>query len=132
MAGETGSGGAGGMGAGGGGMGGDGGRRRGGGLFDDLAGVAGGAFSVLAGLRQEVEAMARSQVDAMVQRLELVRREELDAALEVARRAREGQEALEARVAALEARLAGGTSATAAAAGPPDTGGVAGGTDSAA
>jgi len=82
-----------------------GGRKRGG-LFDDLAGVAGGAFSALAGIRDEVEAMARSQVDQMVQRLELVKREELDAALELARRAREGQEALEARLATLEARLA--------------------------
>lgn len=80
-----------------------GGRKRGG-LFDDIAGVAGGAFSALAGLRSEVEAMARSQAEAMVQRLDLVRREDLDAAMEVARRAREGQEALEARVAALEAK----------------------------
>ena len=87
-------------------MGGDGGRGRRGGLFDDLAGVASGAFSALAGVRTEVEAMARSQVESLVQRLDLVKREELDAALEVARRAREGQEALEARVAALEARLA--------------------------
>ena len=94
----------------------DGGRgRRGGGLFDDLAGVASGAFSALAGVRAEVEAMARSQVESLVQRLDLVKREELDAALEVARRAREGQEALEARVAALEAKLA----AAAAAARPP-------------
>lgn len=87
--------------------GGGGGRRRGGGgLFDDLAGVASGAFSALAGVRNEVEAAARSQVEALVQRLDLVKREELDAALEVARRAREGQEALESRVSALEARLA--------------------------
>jgi BMFP domain-containing protein YqiC len=86
-------------------MGETGGRKRGG-LFDDLAGVAGGAFSALAGVRGEVEALVRTQVDQMVQRLELVKREELDAALEVARRAREGQEALEARVAALEAKLA--------------------------
>lgn len=92
---------------GGGGTGGDGGRKRGGGgLFDDLAGVASGAFSALTGVRAEVEAAARSQVEALVQRLDLVKREELDAALEVARRAREGQEALEARVAALEAKLA--------------------------
>lgn len=100
---------AGGGGTGGPGMGpGDGGRRRGGGggLFDDLAGVASGAFSALAGVRAEVEAAARSQAEALVQRLDLVKREELDAALEVARRAREGQEALEARVAALEAKLA--------------------------
>ena len=86
--------------------GGDGGRGRRGGLFDDLAGVASGAFSALAGVRAEVEAMARSQVESLVLRLDLVKREELDAALEVARRAREGQEALEARVAALEGRLA--------------------------
>ena len=50
----------------------------------------------------------RSQVDAMVQRLDLVKREDLDAAMELARRAREAQEGLEARVAALEAKLASG------------------------
>jgi BMFP domain-containing protein YqiC len=76
------------------------------GFFDDLAGMAGGAFSIMAAMRTEAEAMARAQVEAMVQRLELVRREELDAALEVARRAREQAEALAARVEALEARLA--------------------------
>lgn len=84
-------------------MGDEGGRRRS--LFDDLAGVAGGAFSAIAGMRAEVESMARAQVEAMVQRLELVRREDLDAAMEVARRAREGEEVLAARVEALEARL---------------------------
>ena len=85
-----------------GGTGGGRGKRGGGGLFDDLAGVASGAFSALAGVRAEVEAMARSQVESLVQRLDLVKREELDAALEVARRAREGQEALEARLAAAQ------------------------------
>jgi BMFP domain-containing protein YqiC len=81
----------------------EGGRRRS--LFDDLAGVAGGAFSAIAGMRAEIESMAHAQVEAMVQRLELVRREDLDAAMEVARRAREGEEVLATRVAALEARL---------------------------
>ncbi|MGG5822575.1 accessory factor UbiK family protein [Falsiroseomonas sp. HW251] len=80
--------------------------KRGKGLFDDLAGMAGGAFSVMAAMRAEGEAMAKAQVEAVVQRLELVRREELDAALEVARRAREQAEALADRVSALEARLA--------------------------
>jgi hypothetical protein len=75
-------------------------------FMDDLAGVAGGAFSVLAGLRNEAEAMAKSQGEAVVRRLDLVKREELDAAMEVARRAREQAETLEARVAALEQRLA--------------------------
>ncbi len=75
-------------------------------FMDDLAGVAGGAFSVLAGLRNEAEAMAKSQTEAVVRRLDLVKREELDAAMEVARRAREQAETLEARVAALEQRIA--------------------------
>ncbi|MGG5809693.1 accessory factor UbiK family protein [Falsiroseomonas sp. CW058] len=87
----------------GGGTGGRGGPR---GIFEDLAGVAGGAFSVLAGARSEMEAMARAQIEGMVQRLELVRREDLDATLEVARRAREQAEALAQRVAELEARVA--------------------------
>ena len=113
--------------------GGGGGHRRGpGGLFDDLAGVAGGAFSVIAGLRQEVESMARAQADAMVQRLDLVRREELDAALEVARRAREAAEALEARVAALEARLAAAAPAMPERGSPAVETPGAGGADSAA
>jgi len=93
---------------------GSGGRKRGG-LFDDLAGVAGGAFSALAGVRGEIEAAVRSQVDQVVQRLDLVKREDLDAAMEVARRAREGQEALEARVAALEAKQAAAEQLAAAA-----------------
>lgn len=76
------------------------------GILDDLAGMAGGAFSIMAAMRAEVEAMAKAQTEAMVQRLDLVRREDLDAALEVARRAREQAEALADRVAALEQRLA--------------------------
>jgi BMFP domain-containing protein YqiC len=95
-----------------------GGRKRGG-LFDDLAGVAGGAFSALAGVRGEAEAAMRSQVDAMVQRLDLVKREDLDAAMELARRAREAQEGLEARVAALEAKLAAMEAPVSAPAGDP-------------
>lgn len=73
--------------------------------LDDLAGMAGGAFSVLSGLRAEIEAMARAQAEAMVRRLELARAEDLDAAMEVARRARAHAEALETRVVALEAEI---------------------------
>jgi BMFP domain-containing protein YqiC len=74
-------------------------------FFDDLAGVAGGALSALAGLREETEAMVRARVDETIRKLELVRREELDAVAELAARARAGQEAAEARLAKLEARL---------------------------
>ena len=56
---------------------------RGGKIFDDLAGVAGGAFSALTGLRNEAEAVFRAQAESMLQRLDLVRREDLDAAMEL-------------------------------------------------
>jgi len=75
-------------------------------FFDDLAGVAGGAISALAGLREEAEAMVRAQIDEVIRRLELVRKEEMEAMAEVASNARAGQEAAEARVAQLEARVA--------------------------
>ncbi len=74
-------------------------------FFEDLAGVAGGAISALSGLREELEAGIKARVDETIRRLELVRREELDAVTELAANARAGQEAAEARLAALEARL---------------------------
>ena len=73
--------------------------------MDDLAGMAGGAFSVLAGLKNEAQAMAKSRADAFAQRMELVRRDEFEAALELARRAREATEVLEEKLRAMEARL---------------------------
>jgi BMFP domain-containing protein YqiC len=82
-------------------------------FFDDLAGVAGGAISALAGLREEIEALARARIDEAIRRLDLVKREELDAMAELAANARAGQEAAEAQLrevqrglAALEARVA--------------------------
>lgn len=75
-------------------------------FFNDLAGVAGGAISALAGLREEAEAVAKARVDDMILRLELVRREEFEAVKELAANARAGQETAEAMVSALTARLA--------------------------
>jgi BMFP domain-containing protein YqiC len=82
-------------------------------FFDDLAGVAGGALSALAGLREEAEALVRTRIDEAIRRLDLVRREELEALAELAANAKAGQEAAEERlaeamqrVAALEVRVA--------------------------
>ncbi|MGH7212882.1 MAG: accessory factor UbiK family protein, partial [Acetobacteraceae bacterium] len=61
-------------------------------FFDDIAGVAGGAISALAGLREEVEAMIRARLDDAIRRFDLVRREDLDAMSEMAANARTGQE----------------------------------------
>lgn len=88
-------------------------------FFDDLAGVAGGAFSVLAGAREEIETTLRARLDEMIRRLDLVRREELEAVQEIAARARAGQEAAEARLAALEARVAALAPSSAPADAPP-------------
>ena len=75
-------------------------------FFDDLAGVAGGAFSAVAGMRDELEGMIRARADEAIRRLDLVKRDELEAVQEMAAKARAGQDAAEARIAALEARLA--------------------------
>jgi len=75
-------------------------------FFDDLAGVAGGAMSALAGLREEAESMVRARVDEAIRKLDLVRREDLEAVQEMAANARAGQQAAEARLATIEAQLA--------------------------
>jgi hypothetical protein len=75
-------------------------------FFDDLAGVAGGAISALAGLREEIEAMARARIDETIRRLDLVKREELEAMAELAANARAGQEAAETQLHDLQERLA--------------------------
>jgi BMFP domain-containing protein YqiC len=72
-------------------------------FFDDLAGVAGGALSALAGLREELAALVRARVEEAMRKLDLVKREEFEAMAELARRAKTEVEALEARVASLEA-----------------------------
>ena len=74
-------------------------------FFDDIAGVAGGAVSALAGLREEGEAMIRARLDDAIRRLDLVRREDLDAMSEMAANARTGQEQAEAKLGEVLARL---------------------------
>ena len=75
-------------------------------FFDDLAGVAGGAFSALNGLQQELEAMVRGRIDDAIRRLDLVRREDLEAVQEMAANARAGQEAATAELVELRTRVA--------------------------
>ena len=84
-------------------------------FFDDLAGVAGGAFSALAGMREEVESTVRARVDEAIRRFDLVKRDDLEAVQEMAAAARAGQEAAEARLSALEAKVAAMTGPASAA-----------------
>ncbi|HEY1298961.1 MAG TPA: accessory factor UbiK family protein [Stellaceae bacterium] len=75
-------------------------------FFDDLARVAAGAASTLSGVRGEVEARLRGQLERVLAGMDLVSREEFEAVKAMAAKAREEQEDLARRVAALEARLA--------------------------
>jgi BMFP domain-containing protein YqiC len=74
-------------------------------FLDDLARVATGAMGTLTGMRGEVETRLKEQFERILGRMNLVRREEFDAVQAMASKARTAQEALEKRVAALEARL---------------------------
>lgn len=75
-------------------------------LLDDLARVAGGAFSTVAGLRTEIEDMVKQRLERMLADMDHVPREEFDAVKAMAEKARLEQEALQKRVDALEAALA--------------------------
>lgn len=75
-------------------------------IADDLAGVAGGAFSALAGLRREIGELVRSGTDDVAQKLSLASREEVEVLRDLLRGLARENEALAARVAALEAKLA--------------------------
>lgn len=75
-------------------------------LFDDLARVASGALSTLAGLREEIEMRIKERFERFAGEVHLVTREEFDAVKAMAAKAREEQEELAARLAALEQRVA--------------------------
>ena len=75
-------------------------------LFEDLARVAGGALGTLTGIRDEVETRLKEQLERVLQRMNLVQREEFDAVQAMAAKARLAEEQLETRVASLEARVA--------------------------
>ncbi len=75
-------------------------------FLDDAAKLAGGAIGTLAGLRREIEALARQQVERLLARMDLVTRDEFDAVKEMAATARAEQEDLAARLAAIEAKTA--------------------------
>lgn len=81
-------------------------------FFDEIARLMNDAAGVASGVRREFETLFHTQAERIVHELDLVQREDFEAVKEMARLAREESEALKARVAALEAKLA-------AAAGPP-------------
>jgi BMFP domain-containing protein YqiC len=78
-------------------------------LFDEMARLMNDAAGVASGVRREFETLFRSQAERILRDLDVVKREEFEATKEAVRLAREENEALKARIAALEARLQPGT-----------------------
>jgi BMFP domain-containing protein YqiC len=68
--------------------------------MNDAAGVA-------TGVRREFDTLFKTQAERILRDLEVVQREEFEAVKEMARLAREENEALKARIEALEAKAGG-------------------------
>jgi BMFP domain-containing protein YqiC len=72
-------------------------------FFDEVARLMNDAAGAAQGMRREFETLFRNQAERVLRELDVVRREEFEAVKDMARIAREENEALKARVAALEA-----------------------------
>jgi BMFP domain-containing protein YqiC len=75
-------------------------------LFDDFSRLMTDAAGLADGARREAETLMRSQLERLMSGMDIVSREEFEAVREMAALARMENEKLEARIAALEARLA--------------------------
>src|ERR1700675_4084004 len=73
-------------------------------LYDEFAKLMNDATGVATGMRREFETVMRTQAERILRDLDVVQREEFEAVKEMARLAREENEALKARIAALEAK----------------------------
>ena len=77
-------------------------------FFDEVARLMNDAAGVAQGVKREVDALFKTQAEKWLRDLDLVKREEFEAVKEMARLAREENEALKTRIAALEAKLGSG------------------------
>ena len=71
-------------------------------VLDDIAKVAGGAASVLTGVKEEIEALGRARFERLLAAMDLVTRDEFEAVRAMLAKARAEQERLAARIDALE------------------------------
>lgn len=76
-------------------------------LFEDFVKLVNGVAGTMAGMGREAEASAREKMREWMGGMDFVSREEFDAVKAMAAAAREENELLKARVAALEAQAAG-------------------------
>ena len=80
-------------------------------LFDDFVKMVNGVAGTMAGVGREAESSAREKFKEWMGGTDFVGRDEFEAVKVMAVAARDENDALKARIAALEAQLAGGTSA---------------------
>jgi BMFP domain-containing protein YqiC len=76
-------------------------------ILDDISRVMQGAAGVAQAANDEAKAVFKSAVERLVADMDLARRDEIEALKSLARSATDRAEALEKRVADLEARLGG-------------------------
>jgi BMFP domain-containing protein YqiC len=76
-------------------------------IFDEFAKLMTDAAGAAQGMRKEVESAFHAQAERWLNSMDIVKREEFEAVREMAIKARDENEALAARIAALEAKLAG-------------------------
>jgi BMFP domain-containing protein YqiC len=74
-------------------------------LFDDFAKLMTEAAGAAEGVKRETETLIRAQAEKFLRDMNVVTREDFEAVREMAQKARQENEALSARVAALEAAL---------------------------
>jgi BMFP domain-containing protein YqiC len=90
-------------------------------FFDEIGRLMNDAAGAAQGVKREIDTVVRSQAEKILRDLDIVKREEFEAVKAMAQIAREENEALKARIAALEARL--GVSPAGHDAGSPKTDG---------
>jgi hypothetical protein len=75
-------------------------------IFDEMARLMNDAAGVAQGVRREFDTLFRSQAERILRDLDVVQREDFEAVKEMARLAREENEALKSRIEALEGKAA--------------------------
>ncbi len=74
-------------------------------ILDDMARLMTDAAGLAQGVRREAETVMRTQLERLMSTMDVVTREEFEAVREMAILAREENERLEAKIAALEEKL---------------------------
>jgi BMFP domain-containing protein YqiC len=74
-------------------------------FFDEIGRLMNDAAGAAQGVKREVDSVMRNQAEKILRDLDVVKREEFEAVKDMARLAREENEALKTRIAALEAKL---------------------------